>query len=136
MAISKRNLAMRVSLLAAAVAGTIGMSAGAAGAAPAHASTAGLSVAGKYSYTDNLYDHGEGLTLNANGTLAFSSGCTGIWVKSGSSIAMDINAGCTNTYWIFSGAVTATGLSSKLNPGHLIETGKISAKGSWYAVRV
>ena len=131
MGMTKTNVAMRISLLAAAIAGTVGMSAGAAGAAPAHSSA---SPVGSYHYYDSKGDSNEGLTLNANGTVLFQSGCKGTWVTSGSSIAMDINSGCAGATWIFSGTVNSAGLSSKSHPGHLAEFPSHSL-ATWYATR-
>lgn len=133
---TKTSMTVRISLLAAAVASTVGMSAGAAGAAPAHPTAPAVSPAGKYSYNDSKGDHDEGLTLNSNGTLVFESGCKGTWVTAGSSIAMDINAGCNGSTWIFGGTVSSAGLSSKSHPGRLAEFAPNRTTGTWYAVRV
>jgi hypothetical protein len=131
------KLVARLSLVAAAVVCAVGLSAGAVTAAPSHPAAPSLSLAGAYHYFDSVGDSNEGLTLHSNGTLVFNGGCSGLWVKSGSSIAMDINANCSpSSQWIYGGTVTASGLSSKTSPGHFEEfTGSIRTTGLWYAVR-
>jgi hypothetical protein len=135
------KFAARVSLAAAALVGAVGISGGAVGAAPSHPSAPTVSPAGNYLFTDNIGDTKLGLTLNTNGTLAFAGGCAGLWVKSGSSIALDINHSCGSVTSpissIFSGAVNSTGLSSLTHPGHLLAYfGTSRRPGLWYAVRV
>jgi hypothetical protein len=130
------KVAARLSLAAAALVGAVGLSAGAVNASPSHPAAPALSLAGNYHFFDTVGDSNEGLTLNSNGTLTFSGGCSGLWVKSGSNLAMDINANCSPTVWIFSGSVTTTGLSSQSHPGHLAEfSGSNRSTGLWYAVR-
>jgi hypothetical protein len=132
---SQTKFAARVSLAAVAVVSAIGISAGAVSAAPSHPSAPSASPAGTYKYTDSVGNK-EGLTLYANGTLAFSSGCGGLWVKSGSSIAMDITTNCGPDSWIYSGTVLSIGLSSPTHPGHFVAFfGATRHAGSWYAVR-
>ncbi len=121
----------RIGLAALALTATMATGAGVAVAASAHPATA--SPVGKYSYSDTLGDSGEGLALNANHTAVFESGCKGIWVANGSSISLDINAGCEGHTWIFAGTITTTGLNSKAKQGHLW-TGK--SGGTWYATKI
>ena len=130
----------KIGMLASVLAGTVVLSAGAVGAAPAHRIGHGTEPAlavGTYKYTDNLNDSGEGLTLKSNGTVTFESGCKGIWVEQGSTIAMDINAGCQGSHWIFTGTVSAQGLSSKAHPGRVFEQGTGGTRtGTWFAVKL
>ena len=134
MSLTKKNLAVRLSLLGAALATTIGVSAGAATASPARPSVT-ASVVGSYTSHDNL-GNDETVTVKSNGAVAFQSGCTGIWVKSGSTIALDINANCSGSAWIFSGTVNSVGFSSKASPGHLADVFGGRTLGAWYAVRI
>jgi hypothetical protein len=131
----KSKFAARITLVAASLVGVAGLSASAAHAAPSHPTSPSVSAVGNYKYNDSKGDHNEGLQLNANGTVLFSSGCSGIWVQQGSAIAMDINANCGNT-WIFTGTVNSAGLSSNAHRGRLEEFSGGASFGSWYAVRV
>jgi hypothetical protein len=114
--------------------------AGVASARPAtkahsQTSAAKATVAGTYAYSDSFGDSAEGLTIDANGTLAFDSGCSGLWTQSGKAITMDINADCGNSTWIFSGTVTAKGLSSQAKPGATVEDQSGNSLGTWFAVK-
>ncbi len=100
-------------------------------------SGSGPHAAGSYSYNDSFGDSGEGLTVNANisaheGTITFSSNCSGEWVQQYSTIAMNINGNCGGESWVYLGTVTAGGLSSAASPGHVTFDG---STGTWYGVR-
>jgi hypothetical protein len=62
---------------------------------------------GSYSnYSDSAGDTGETLTLFQDGTLSFSSGCTGLWVQQKKTIALEIDSSsCEGTKWVFVGTV-------------------------------
>jgi hypothetical protein len=125
------KLATRLALVAATMVGALGLTAGAVTAAPSHPA-APASVAGTYHFFYS--SNSESVTLYSNNTVKFSSGCFGLWVKSGSAISMDINGGCGGGLWIFSGTVTSTGLSSQSNPGHYVYfSGSNRNLGTWYA---
>jgi hypothetical protein len=123
----------RAAATVTALAGIVGMSAGVITVLPGHAMAAGPGVTGTYQYRDSFGDN-ESLKINTNGTVAFSTGCLGVWVRSGSSFAMDIDQNCGSGRWVFTGVVTPTGLSSKAHPGHLLVRYPTSkAPGTWYA---
>ncbi len=75
-----------------------------ASASPTIHLAAPLNLAGTYTYTDSVEDN-ETLTLSANGSLTFSaSGCTGEWITSKKTVAMEIGTNCAN--WVFLGTAT------------------------------
>jgi hypothetical protein len=92
------------------------------------------SVAANYIYNDSLGDTNEGLTLNADGTLVFASGCSGLWSVQGTTVSMSINANCgTGNNWVFIAQVNSHGFASAAKPGR-IETAEFGA-ATWHATK-
>jgi hypothetical protein len=99
------------SLVLAALAVTpVAIGSGTADAAVAAHPAAALDLAGSYAYTDSLGDS-ETLMLSSDNALVFSSsGCTGEWVTSKKTVAMEIGSGCDS--WVF------LGTARKVKVGH------------------
>jgi hypothetical protein len=97
-----------------------------------------VSAAGTYSYNDSFNDVNEGLTLTSTsstyeGTLAFSSTCSGEWVQQGTTVAMNINGGgCGTNSWVYVGTANPSGISSSAHKGSVTFDG---TAGTWFAKR-
>jgi hypothetical protein len=116
------------------LAGTVMVTA--SSSASARALKVPASAAGSYTYNDSVGDTLEGLVLGTDGTVTFSSGCTGLWVQSGKIFSMDINDNCSESTWIFSGVVGPKGLSSSKKPGALtLDNPSGFDGGTWYATK-
>jgi hypothetical protein len=138
----RRRLALHLGLaLAASAVLSLGAvtAAGAATHVARPAGGAGAStkgpIVGTYLYSDNEGDTNEDLTLSSGNTVSFESGCTGTWVSSGKTIAIDLDSTtCFDRNWLLTGTIKGkkmTGIGEVSNPG---SPPTISEAITWTAV--